>query len=346
MQNLLKLCCLLLIAASACKSGDPKATFSLANPVIITEQTPNDTDDPAIWVNFNDPSSSLILGTDKGDTTGGIYVFNLQGQIIDSLSIKNIHRPNNIDIAYGFQWGDTLIDIAAFTERGRNMIRIIELPSCRFIDNGGIPVFENETQRDPMGIALYKDKNNDFFAFVSRKDGPIENYLHQYKLIANNGEVTAQKIRAFGSFSGKKEIEAIVVDSELGYVYYSDENIGVRKYYADADKGNEELALFATSKIKEDHEGISIFKQENGKGFIILSDQQANAFHIFPREGYNENPHSHPLLHIVKTKTDESDGSDITHIPLNETFKHGLFVAMSTDRTFQFYRAEDIVPIK
>ncbi len=42
------------------------------------------------------------------------------------------------------------------------------------------------------------------------------------------------------------------------------------------------------------------------------------------------------------TSTDESDDSDITNVAINDQFKNGLFVAMSTDGTFQFYKWEDI----
>jgi 3-phytase len=134
-----------------------------------------------------------------------------------------------------------------------------------------------------------------------------------------------------------------VVDDELGYVYYSDENVGVRKYYADAEKGNEELALFATEGIKEDHEGLSIYKGKDGKGYIILSDQQANKFHVFNRKGIKNNPHYHELVRIVNTMTIESDGSDVLNIPLNKAFSKGIFVAMSSDKTFQFYQLESII---
>ncbi|NVK83708.1 MAG: phytase, partial [Cytophagia bacterium] len=126
-------------------------------------------------------------------------------------------------------------------------------------------------------------------------------------------------------------------------IYYSDENIGTRKYYADPEKGNEELALFGTEGFKEDNEGISIYDTGNGKGFILISDQQANMFRIFPREGTNGNPHQHDELRSVKVSTNESDGSEITSVPLNDTFKKGLFVAMSDNKTFQYYRVEDIL---
>ena len=74
------------------------------------------------------------------------------------------------------------------------------------------------------------------------------------------GSVVAKKVREFGQFSGTGEIEAVAVDDELGYVYYSDEGAGVHKYHADPDapKADEELALFATSGFTEDREGISI----------------------------------------------------------------------------------------
>ena len=336
-------CLLLLLIFSACNTKPIKVSEAELIPVLATDTTPNDTDDPAIWYNKLNPEKSLVLGTDKGDSTGGIFVFNLDGKLDTVRSIRNLKRPNNIDIEYGFQFQGREIDIAAFTERGRDMIRVISLPDCKFIDNGGIPVFEDDSLRSPMGISLFKDKSKSVYAFVGRKTGPAEGYIYQYQLVDIGVSVSGIKVRALGKFSGKKEIEAIAIDDELGYVYYSDETVGVRQYYADADKGNEELSLFATTGITGDHEGLSIYQEKGGKGYIILSDQQANKFQLFTREGTKSNPHDHQLVRIVSAKTIESDGSDILNMPFNSTFRNGLFVAMSSNKTFQFYKAEDIV---
>ena len=149
-------------------------------------------------------------------------------------------------------------------------------------------------------------------------------------------------VRKFGKYSGLKEIEAIAVDDQLGYVYYSDEGKGVRKYYADPERGNEELALFATTGFTEDHEGISIYQLTDSTGYILVSDQGANSFQIFPREGTSGKPNEHPLLRKVTVKASHSDGSDIVSVPLNAQFRSGLFVAMSDDKTFHLYRWEDI----
>jgi 3-phytase len=321
-----------------------KISKSAVKPVIITERVSTDSDDPAIWVHPSDPSKSLIIGTDKGGDTGegGLYVFDLSGKIDRSKTIK-LSRPNNVDISYGLKLNGEKTDIAVCTERNTNSIRVFSLPDMKVIDGGGIPVFEDSPLKSPMGVALFTDKSGEIYAIVGRKTGPVTGYLYQYKLTSDSkGLVKGNLVRKFGNFSGKKEIEAIAVDNELGYVYCSDEGVGVRTYYAHPDSSDVELALFATKGIRQDHEGLSIYKANDGTGFILLSDQQANAFQIFPREGTATNPHDHPMIKKIFTSTMESDGSDVSNVSFHKTFSNGLFVAMSTDGTFQFYRWEDI----
>jgi 3-phytase len=332
-----------VISIFACKPNSPKS--DILQPAITTEKVNTDTDDPAIWIHPTDPSKSLIVGTDKGGDTGegGLFVFDLNGKIDTNKTIP-LQRPNNVDIAYGLDINGIKTDIAVCTERNTNSIRVVAMPEMKLIDNGGIPVFEDDSLKASMGVALYTEtRTNAIYAIVGRKTGPTDGYLYQYKLDADTaGIIKGTLVRKFGRFSGKKEIEAIVVDNEWGYVYCSDEGVGIRKYYAHPDSSGVELALFATSRVVEDHEGLSIYKANDGTGYILLSDQQANQFHIFPREGIKDNPHNHPLLKVVKTSTEESDGSEVTNIPVNQTFKNGLFVAMSTDGTFQLYKWEDI----
>lgn len=336
---------LILLGALVCwacapqKQTDPNAI----KPVVVTEPTPHDTDDPAIWIHPTDPSQSLIIGTDK-ETGGGLYVYNLEGKIDHKRSVTELKRPNNVDIAYGLNLAGQKLDIAVTTERETNKIRIYSLPDMKPLDRGGIEVFEGEAQRDPMGIALYTAPDSSIYAIVGRKEGPTKGgYLWQYLLEDNGqGEVKATLVRKFGNWSGNKEIEAIAVDSKLGYVYCSDETVGVRKYYAHPDSSTIELALFATQGFARDHEGISIYQSTDSTGYILVSDQQANQFHIFTREGNGANPHDHPLVKVVKVSTHESDGSDATSVML-PGFPKGLFVAMSDNKTFQIYKWEDII---
>ncbi len=303
-------------------------------PDLITDKVVHDTDDPAIWVHPHDPSKSIVFGTDK-DTDGAIFAFDLNGKVLKDKIIKDIKYPNNIDLEYGFKLNDsTLVDVIAFTEREREQIRLFSVPDMKPLDNGGFPVFEDETDsllRRPMGISLYKNpKTKSIQAIVSRKNGPSEGYLYQYEFKADSTGVKAELIRKFGVFSGNEEIEAIAVDDEKGYVYYSDEGACIRKYYADAAKGNEELACFGGEYFKEDIEGLAIAIKPNGEGYIIVSDQQKGQFNIFSRK-------ENTFIKAINLSTTETDGCDVVTVSLNDTFKNGLFVAMNDDGTFYFY---------
>lgn len=328
---------LLSVLCTACKSSKlAPIAQNAVKPTVVTEVLPHDTDDPSIWVNPTDASKSIIIGTDK-DTDGGLYAFDLNGKILKkSIALK---RPNNVDIAYGLVVDGKKVDIAVTTERENNKIRIFSLPDLEPIDNGGIPVFEGELERDPMGIALYtRPSDKKIFAIVGRKTGPKTNYLWQYELSSSENVATATVVRKFGNYSGKKEIEAIAVDNELGTIFYCDEQFGIRKYYADPTKKDDsELALFGLNGFKSDHEGIAIYKKSATEGYILVSNQQANTFMVFPREGANGNPNEYPLLAEIPTSTIECDGADVTSFNLGGKFQNGLFVAMSNGMTFHYY---------
>ncbi|WP_025763289.1 phytase [Dyadobacter tibetensis] len=337
---------------TSCRSGQSEgvatgSTDSMAviQPVIISDSVRFDTDDPAIWINTSDTAQSLVLGTDKNED-GAVYVFDLEGKVQESKVVRGLKRPNNIDVAYGLNLGGHKTDIAVVTEREANKIRVFSLPEMKAIDNGGISVFDGETERAPMGIALYtRPTDQAIFAIVSRKSGPEEGYLWTYQLRGDDqGTVKGLVVRKFGKYSGKKEIESIAVDDDLGYVYYSDEQVGVRKYYAHPDSSNQELALFANTGFTEDNEGISIYKTDATTGYILVSDQGADKFHIYKREGTADNPHQHQLVKTVKVAAHKSDGSEVTNIPFLPKFKRGVFVVMSEGKVFHYYRWEDIMP--
>ena len=336
-------------------SGTPAAILAtdgtntgpdVVRPVVVTQPVRYDTDDPAIWVNAKDPAQSLIIGTDK-DSDGGLYVFDLQGKEVPNKSVHGLKRPNNVDLAYGMKLGGQPTDFALVTERETSKLRAFRLPDMQPLDHGNLDVFVGAAEGDrmPMGVAIYtRPTDGALFAVVGRKTGPKEGYLAQYRLADDgSGQFNMTLVRTFGTWSGKKEIESIAVDNELGFIYYSDEGVGVRKYYADPEKGNVELALFAKTGFTEDHEGISIYKTDPKTGYILVSDQGASQFRFFPRQGTATDPNAYPELKAVKVAAHFSDGSDVTNVPLNAQFPHGLFVAMSDNKTFHYYRWEDIV---
>ena len=329
MKTYKSLLLLILVITISCKEKLPEIKAEL-----VTEKTPHDTDDPAIWINKDNIDNSIVFGTDKDDFKGGIYAFDLKGKIIKDKTIKNVSYPNNVDVEYNFALTDsTSTDIIVFSEREKSKIRLFSVPDMKPLDNGGFKVFEDENdieRKKPMGVSLYKNQiNGKTYAIVSRKEGPQKNYLYQYELISSADGVKANLVRKFGTFSGQKEIEAIAVDDSNGFVYYSDEGVGIRKYYANPEKGNEELAFFGGEFFEDDIEGIAIAKYED-KGFLIVSNQQAHTFNIFDLK-------TNKFVKEINLGTIETDGCDVVTIPLGKEFPNGLFVSMSDEKNFYFH---------
>ncbi|WP_086048109.1 phytase [Epilithonimonas ginsengisoli] len=305
-----------------------KKNKNALKPDIITEKVMFDTDDPAIWINPDDASKSIIVGTDKL-TDGGLYAFDLEGKIINK--VTGLGRPNNVDIGYGLSLNGKLVDFAAVTERDTDKVRIYSLPELKEI--GEFSVFDGEELRSPMGISVYKDpESKDIYVIVGRKTGPSDQYLWQYRLSDDQGKIKADVVRKLGQFSGLKEIESIAVDAELGFIYYSDEMFGVHVYHADPAKGDEEILLFGQGDFKRDIEGISIYPTGKGKGYILISNQQADTFNVYLRE----DPAKGKIAE-VPFSTSESDGSEVTAIPLGDRFPKGVLVAMSNGKVFHYY---------
>ncbi|MFC3417847.1 phytase [Algoriphagus hitonicola] len=315
-------------------------------PLYVSDSVIHDTDDPAIWIHPEDHKQSLIIGTDK-DADGALYVFDLKGNAIDSLIRRDIQRPNNVDVGYGLAMGSDTIDFAVTGERLTSRLRFFKLPEMVELNPGGIEIFQGENgeeYRDLMGVAIYKSpQSGKIYVIAGRKNGPTDGtYLWQYEILSTEEGLSLELVRKFANFSGIKEIEAIAVDQELGYVYCSDEGVGVRKYYAEPEMGNEELSLFAQDGFADDHEGISIYKSSDREGYLLISDQGADLFRVFPREGTNQNAHEHPLLATIPLSTLSSDGSEVTALDLGQDYPSGLFVAMSDDKTFQIYAWEQL----
>jgi 3-phytase len=320
-------------------------------PVAATDQVVKDPDDPAIWVHPSEPERSLILGTDKaGAPHGGLYLFGLDGKLRQK--ITGIDRPNNVDVEYGLMIGDRRVDIAVLTERYKNQLRAFRIePDGSGVSDisavSGLQVFQGKRgeQAAPMGIALYRRPSDGaIFAIVSRKTGPRDAYLWQYRLEDDGaGKVRATKVREFGRFSGRGEIEAVAVDDALGYVYYADEGNGIHKWHADPDHpdSGRELAHFGKDGFKGDREGIAIYAKPDGTGYLVCTDQlpRNSEYRVYRREGSSGRPHDHSeVVSVIRGGADSTDGIEITAVALGPRFSQGLLVAMnSSGRNFLLY---------
>jgi 3-phytase len=344
-----RVCAIAIVALAASCAERGRTTSPTLEPVSATVAVANDADDPAIWIDAAQPERSLIVATNKAAAPdGGLYVFGLDGAVRQI--VTPLDRPNNVDVEYGLTTAAGPIDIAVATERLRSRLRVYRIDERGLapIDDGGIGVLDGETSERamPMGISLYRrPRDGAIFAIVAPKAGGTTNYLAEYRLTFDEaaGAVRGALVRRFGNFSGTGEIEAVAVDDTLGYVYYADEEYGIRKWYADPDHpdANRELAVFGRDGFTRQREGIAIVGNADGTGFIVCADQipGGSALHLYRREGQPDHPHMHdPAVAIVSTRSDSTDGIDATSTSLGPTFSGGLLVMMnSRGQNFQFY---------
>jgi 3-phytase len=335
----------------------------MLRPAVETQPVPADADDPAIWLHPTDAARSLVVGTDKVERTGGLYVFGLDGRLRHA--VTPLDRPNNVDVEYGVVLGGVATDIVVVTERLQHRLRAYRIgdgdpPLEEVSSDGGLRVLEGAhgEASEPMGVALYKrSRDGAVFAIVAPKSGGEGDYLWQYRLEDDGRRrVRARFVRRFGSFSRQGgepgevgEIEAVAVDDDLGFVYYSDERFGIRKYHADPDRTDaaRELAVFGQEGYAADREGLAVYAGANGRGFIVSVDQVPNAtrLRLYRREGAPGDPHDHrEVVREVVTATDATDGLEVTSASL-PGFPGGLAVLMnSAGRNFHIYRWSDLAP--
>jgi 3-phytase len=305
-----------------------------------------DADDPALWRHPGDPARSLILGTDKRAGDGALFVFNLDGSVRQR--IGGLDRPNNVDVEYDVALGSWRGDVAVLTERLAGRLRLYAIPAdgSALVDlaPAGLPVLAA-----PMGIGLYRrPADGALFAIVSPSSGPSLGYLAQYRIDADAlGAPRATLVRRFGAFSGSGEIEAIVVDDELGHVYAADERCCLRKYAADpqASNADAELARFGEAGYRGDREGLAIVATGPGRGYLLSVDQigGGSVIHFYRREGDDGMPHRHAAQARVATDADATDGIEASAGTL-PGHPGGLLVLMnSSGRNFLRYPLEALL---
>ena len=258
----------------------------------------------------------------------------------------------------GFVLNGRPVDIAIATERLQRQLRVFRIDPAdgRLVDLGGVPVLADQPGEAgaPMGIALYRRaRDGAIFAIVAPKEGPPEGYLWQYRLTARGGKITATFVRRFGRFSARtvreeNEIEAVVVDDPLGFVYYADEADGIHKWHADPDHpdAGKELAHFARSGYRGDREGIAIYALDDGSGYIVATDQldDNSEYHFYKREGEPGRPHDHTSeIAVLAGEADATDGIEISSRPLGPGLSQGVMVAMnSSAQNFLVFRWQDV----
>ncbi|MEM7556183.1 MAG: phytase, partial [Cyanobacteria bacterium P01_A01_bin.84] len=158
---------------------------------------PGDSDDPAIWVNPNNPSDSLVIGTLKD---GGLATFNLAGELKQRILPSQSSNPldqtlgeygsvryNNVDIIYDFQ-------AAGFTPTGTFTTDLVVV---------------SDRENDSLAFFTINPETGELFEFATSTYNPSESIFGDNPTIfgVDDGEQTAYGLTTYTSpTSGKSYV--------------------------------------------------------------------------------------------------------------------------------------------
>lgn len=295
------------------------AALEAVTATVETDPVPNGgdaADDPAIWVNPNDPAQSVIIGADK---RGGLGVYDLSGKQIQYLSDGEM---DNVDLRDGFKLGGQTVAIVTASNRKDNTIAVYKInPQTRTLEN--VAARKIKHGLTVYGMCMYRSaKTGKIYYFGTSKSGDVE----QWELFESNGKVDAKKAR---NFKLRSVVEGCVADDELGHFYVAEEAVGIWKFGAEPEAGSDhtQVAKVGDGHLFADVEGLAIAYGKDGAGYLIASSQGNHSYVVYRRDGNNE--------FVKKFRVsagdgvdgcEETDGIDVTTANLGPAFPQGVFV--------------------
>jgi 3-phytase len=301
-----------------------KSRVALTQATMETEPVGHDgdaADDPAIWVHPTDPAKSAIIATDK---KSGMLVYDLSGKRLQYLPDG---KMNNVDLRGGFKLGGKTVTLVAASDRTHKAVALYTIdPETRLLTSVADGI-QATGLSDPYGLCLYRDRKGGTFAFISDPEGLVR----QFQLSDNGaGKVVARAVR---DVRFDTQTEGCVADDATGALYVAEEDVALWKLGADVKAGSARTAIARVADnpaLKDDLEGVGLYAQPNGKGYLVVSSQGNNTYAVFRREGANAYVGSFAVTANGSNGVDgvsETDGLDVSSASLGAGLEAGAFVA-------------------
>jgi len=281
-------------------------------------------DDVAIWIHPADPALSTIIGTNK---KGGLAVYDLEGRQIQYLADG---RMNNVDLRYNFSLGGQAVTLVTATNRTDDTIAVYKVdPETRqLIDVAARPI---DTGVDVYGICMYRSPvTGAMYTFVTSEKGDVQ----QWALFDRDHLVDGRLVRTLKLSS---KAEGCVADDTLAVLYVGEEEVGIWKYGAEPDDGDDRLQVDTTKSgghLVAQVEGLSLYYAHDGAGYLIASSQGSDEFVLYQRQ--DENAYVGRFMIIAGQSVDgvsDTDGLEVTNVALNDRFGQGLLVVQDDRNT-------------
>jgi 3-phytase len=234
-------------------------------------------------------------------------------------------------VRYDFSLGGRKVDIVAFNNRQTDAVNVYAVdPQTRLLTRVDDDHIATTHAMPNYGFGLYHSWRTDkLYAVVTQAGG---GNVEQIELFDDGaGKVRGVQVRKWqvGGLA-----EGVVADDEAGQLYICEEAAGVWQLDAEPT-GPAPGALVAGMRVGDngfeaDAEGVTVFAQTGGRGFIIVSSQGISRFFVWQRQP----PHAFVGSFSI-AGTEDTDGIDATAVPLGPEFPEGGFVAHNgSDRPY------------
>lgn len=303
---------------------DTKSQVHVVNAAAKTDDvaTKGDAaDDSCIYINQNDSSKSLVIGTDK---KSGLGIYDLSGKRVQDFPDG---KMNNVDIRYGFPLNNSSLPLIAANNRTTNTIDFYYVDQTSNLVNR-LDVGTHNALIEAYGSCMYQNKiSKKYYVFVTSKTGEIA----QFEISSSDSKLKLEKVR---SLKVDSKSEACTVDDDLNKLYVAEEAVGIWQFNANVDSGEERKLIDKVSEgghLIPDVEGLAIYRLQNNEGYLLASSQGENSFNIYDRVtgnflgkfqvSYNG--------HMIEN----TDGIDITSHDLGTNFPFGMIVVQDGNKT-------------
>jgi 3-phytase len=233
-----------------------------------------------------------------------------------------------VDLRYDFKLGDAAVAIVAGSNRTTDSISLwmVDEASRTLVDVADGII--DTGMVDPYGVCMYHSSaSGEHYVFVNDTNGLVR----QWRLEDNGaGKVGAIQVR---EFTVETQTEGCVADDETGELYVGEEDVGIWKYSAEPDGGDTRTFVDGVGEngnLTADVEGLAIFQGPDGTGYLVASNQGADSYVLYERQGDNR---FIGIFHVVANEAlgidgiSETDGLEVSSASFGSKYPGGIFVA-------------------
>ena len=297
------------LAVAQPSAAQPVDTYAISSTELTADNS-DVMDDPAIWVNKSNPSKSLILATKKRNPDGGLYVYELSGQLKEVLPVGPL---NNVDVRTHFPFQADLVDVAVASMPKEKRLAFFGIDP----ETGAITLLSYSPvsfDKKPYGLCISHDGKK-FYAVVTFKGGGAEKW-HFWEA---DGKINMEKVT---SYPIETQAEGCVINDNDGSTFIAEEDKGIWVFKDGLPA--EMIARVGEHNLVADLEGLALYDNN----YIIVSSQGNSTFGVFSAVApYNYLGNFQITSSPTQEGTESTDGIAVTAANLQGKLTRGLFIA-------------------